>query len=201
MPGAYWVEALNKATHLVNRWPCHTTGDITPFQFLLSTPPSYSHLWAFSCLCFPNQASTAPHKLAARSTPCVLFGYPTDHRGYKCLDLHSRRVLTSRHVVFDESQLPFLSEHFQTQPATTRPPTVTELQDSPVILPQPVAPHPIQSPGLGISTPVSTASSVATQPSFAAAQPSPSSVHAAPSSSPGTSPQAVPLPRLLLTPC
>ena len=50
-----------------------------------------------------------PHKLAPRSTACVLLGYPTDHRGYRCFDLDTRRVITSRHVTFDENSFPFRS--------------------------------------------------------------------------------------------
>lgn len=50
---------------------------------------------------------TAAHKLARRTTPCVFFGYSSDHRGYRCYDPKTRRVFTSRHVIFDEHQFPF----------------------------------------------------------------------------------------------
>jgi histone deacetylase 1/2 len=116
MPPAYWVEALATATHLINRRPCHTSGALTPFQLLLGEPPSYNHLRVFGCLCYPNQTAITPHKLSVRSTPCAFLGYPSDHRGYRCLDLQTRRVITSRHVVFDETQFPFFTELQQQAP-------------------------------------------------------------------------------------
>jgi hypothetical protein len=66
-------------------------------------------IFVSSGACYPNLASTAPHKLAPRSTRHVFLGYSPDHKGYRCLDLTSHRVLISRHVVFDESNFPFSS--------------------------------------------------------------------------------------------
>ncbi|RLN40513.1 hypothetical protein C2845_PM01G16250 [Panicum miliaceum] len=74
----------------------------------LSSEPDYSHLRVFRCLCFPNTTATTPHKLAPRSAPCVLLGNPDNTKGYRCYDPVTRRVLTSRHVVFD-ARVPFSS--------------------------------------------------------------------------------------------
>ena len=150
------------ATHLINRWPCQTSGTVTPFQLLLGEPPSYNHLHVFGCLCYPNQTVTTPHKLSARSTPCAFIGYPSDHRGHRCLDLRTCRVTTSLHVVFDETQFPFLSEQMLPAPTTARSATVS---DDTVILPTTAAPrrvtppHPSPTaPRIPNSTPSSTRS-------------------------------------------
>lgn len=108
LPPVYWVEALHTATYLVNRLPTKTlASSSTPFFHLYSTQPSYEHLKVFGCACYPNMSSTAPHKLAPRSSLCVFLGYSSEHKGYRCLELESNRIITSRHVVFDESFFPF----------------------------------------------------------------------------------------------
>jgi hypothetical protein len=107
LPLAYWVEALHTATYLVNRLPTKTLAFSTPYSALFSSQPSYDHLKVFGCACYPNMFSTAPHKLAPRSSLCVFLGYSSEHKGYRCLQLESNRILISRHVIFDESFFPF----------------------------------------------------------------------------------------------
>jgi hypothetical protein len=76
---------------------------------LFCSAPSYEHLLVFGCACYPNIATTVPHKLALRSTRCVFLGYSTDHKGYKCLDLSTNHLIVSRHVVFDEDDFPLIA--------------------------------------------------------------------------------------------
>lgn len=106
MPPEFWVEALHTATHILNILPSAAINNEIPYTQLFKTVPSYHHLCTFGCLCYPNLLPTKPHKLAQRSTPCAFLGYPTDHRGYRCLDLSTRRIILSRHVVFDEMIFP-----------------------------------------------------------------------------------------------
>jgi hypothetical protein len=115
LPARFWAEALHTSTYLLNRLPSTACSVPTPHQALFGSPPHYDHLRVFGCACYPNTAATVPHKLAPRSTLCVFLGYSPDHNGYRCLDLSSRRILISRHVVFDESAFPYSS--------TTTPPS------------------------------------------------------------------------------
>jgi hypothetical protein len=63
----------------------------------------------FGCTCYPNLTATTPHKLAPCSSLCAFLSYSPDHKGYRCLDLSTNRVIISRHVVFDETTFPFSS--------------------------------------------------------------------------------------------
>jgi hypothetical protein len=74
---------------------------------LHGSPPTYATLRMFSCLYYPNVASTLPHKLSPRSMPCVFLGYPSQYRGYRFYNPVSGKILISHHVIFDETVFPF----------------------------------------------------------------------------------------------
>jgi transposase InsO family protein len=107
MSPPYWAEALVTATYLLNRRPYSSVNKAVPYTILYNKTPEYSHLRVFGCICYPNLSATTPHKLAPRSTACVFLGYPSSHKGYHCLNLTTRHVIISRHVVFDETTFPF----------------------------------------------------------------------------------------------
>lgn len=107
MPYTLWVEALNTATFLLNRRPCRSCHNHTPFFLLYGVQPTYTNMCVFGCLCYPNLTSTSAHKLAPRSHPCVFLGYSPEHKGYRYLNRSTGRVVISRYVVFDERSFPF----------------------------------------------------------------------------------------------
>lgn len=99
-----------------------------------------------------NLLPTTKHKLARRTTPCVFLGYPTDHRGYQCLDITTKEIILSRHVVFVESVFPFT--HSSTQSNSRSSPLLlplllfcpTQSATAPPASPQPPSPSPPPSP-------------------------------------------------------
>jgi hypothetical protein len=90
----------------------------------------------FGCACYRNTSATAPHKLSPRSTRCLFLGYSPDHKGYRCLDLTTHRIIISRHVVFDEDVFPLTG---------SSPPT-----DLGSLLESDSSTHPSQAPRLAL---------------------------------------------------
>jgi hypothetical protein len=106
LPGRYWTKGLHTATYLLNRLPTKAIQVVCPHIALFGSVLSYEHLRVFSCACYTNTAATAPRKLAPHSTQCVFFGYSSDHKGYRCIDLSTNHLIISRHVVFDDDSFP-----------------------------------------------------------------------------------------------
>ncbi|GKD23367.1 ribonuclease H-like domain-containing protein [Tanacetum coccineum] len=61
--------------------------------------------------------------------PSIFLGHASDHRGYRCLDLNTNKIIISRHVTFDETVFPYGT----TQPNLSS--TYTFLDDIPDLLP------------------------------------------------------------------
>nr|CAB3451012.1 unnamed protein product [Digitaria exilis] len=135
LPARFWAEAVHRATYLLNRLPSTAIAAPTPHHALFGTPPSYDDLRVFGCACYPNTSATTPHKLAPHLTRCVFLGYSPDHKGYRCFDLTSRRILIARHV---------LESLFPTDPVV--PPPVSIYPPSTGV-PGPVSPFPVAPTG------------------------------------------------------
>lgn len=180
------------ACYLHNRRPSSSIQHEIPYTRLHNQPPTYSHLRVFGCLCYPNMQATSKHKLAPRSTTCIFLGYLPSHKGYRCLDLSTRRIIISRHVTFDESAFPFAA----TSAASPSSASLDFLLDDDMVS---VPCSTVVAGGTPSSTPAvaPSHSDVEQPPSDAAAS------HGSPSSTPGgrgpvppPGPSEVPFPRV-----
>ncbi|KAJ9555163.1 hypothetical protein OSB04_009777 [Centaurea solstitialis] len=165
-PASFWVDAFTCATYIINRLPTRLLDNKSPFEVLFNTPPNYGNFRMFGCRVFPYLRDYSPHKLAPRSLPCVFIGYDLRYKGYRCLDLSTSRIYTTRHAQFDETILPFTGSSsgidsnllqfnsFMDEPAPSLhdPPTSSL---TPSLAPQPAGvPRSSPPPSLGPSSPL-----------------------------------------------
>jgi hypothetical protein len=64
------------AIHIINRLPSPVLSIKTPFEFLYSKPPCFSHIRVFSCLAYATTVYPS-HKFHLYFMPLIFIGYPT----------------------------------------------------------------------------------------------------------------------------
>ena len=156
LPASFWVEALHTAVHILNILPSKAIQNQVPFSVLFQKPISYSHLKTFGCLCYANVNHSNLKKLSPRSKKCLFLGYPTNYKGYRCMDLETKKILFSRHVTFDETCFPYNDSKPQTESSYDFLSSDTEpsplfrniLESSSAVTPPAAPPIPIDAPTL-----------------------------------------------------
>lgn len=117
LPLQFWGDCLLTPTYLINRTPTYVLNKKTPYEILFQTPPAYDHLRVFGSLCFTTALPQSSDKFAPRAIKGVFLGYPYGKKGYKILNLDTRKVFVSRDVKFYEHVFPF-SNLPTSQPST-----------------------------------------------------------------------------------
>ncbi|KAJ1704569.1 hypothetical protein LUZ63_004348 [Rhynchospora breviuscula] len=106
LPMKYWDYIFESMVFIINRLPS-TANDLSPFEQLFKIKPDYKFLHVLGCACYPLLRPYTHNKLEPRSEKCAFLRYSQTHKGYYCLHISSNKIYTSRHVVFDDLDLPF----------------------------------------------------------------------------------------------
>ena len=112
IPYQLWVEAFLTATYLGNLMPSSVLPEHkSPYEMLVGKPPIYSLLRVVGSSCYPFLRPYGKNKFDPKNLHCVFIGYSEKHKGYRCLHPPTARVHISRHVLFEESNFPYLKEY------------------------------------------------------------------------------------------
>jgi hypothetical protein len=100
----YWGEAFMYAVHIWNLSPTSALKDKVPYHAWTNRKPDASHLRAFGSIGYVNiPKKIRGGKLEVTSVKCRMLGWWTDEtKGYRLEDVETRKLLTSRDVVFAE---------------------------------------------------------------------------------------------------
>jgi transposase InsO family protein len=103
MQKRFWVEAAATAVYLQNRTATTAVDGKTPYEALFDERPNASHLKVFGCDVYVHVPDARRRKLDDKSVACRFLGYGEDVKAYKVYDPATKRIFSTRDVVFKES--------------------------------------------------------------------------------------------------
>lgn len=83
-PEKFSGKAALTSVYVINHLPSSVFHNISPFERLYGTSPSYSHLKVFGCACFVLLQPHEHTKLEPRARLCCFLSYETEHKGFRC---------------------------------------------------------------------------------------------------------------------
>ena len=104
LPNYLWGEAIRHVTYLLNRLATRSLNDKTPYELFRGKKPNVSHLRVFGCIGYAKIESIHLKKLDDRSRMLVHLGTEPGYKAYRLYDPHTKKVVVSRDVLFDESR-------------------------------------------------------------------------------------------------
>ena len=103
LPKVFWVETINTASFIINRSPSSAIDFKIPEEVWLGRPVDYLSLKVFACPAYVLVQSGERSKLDSKSRKCVFLGFEKSVKDYRLWDPISKKTVTSRDVIFDET--------------------------------------------------------------------------------------------------
>lgn len=109
MTPGYWEYAIKYAVHIANRTPHKHLKYKTPHELWTgkkADPRLVQHLRAFGCEAWTHVPEANRKSMGDKGRKGVFVGMGDKEQGYLVYDFHTRRVITSRDVEFNETCFP-----------------------------------------------------------------------------------------------
>lgn len=102
LPLTLWAEAASTAVYIMNRTGNSAAGNITPYALWIGKKPNLKHLRIFGSEAYMHVPKQLTTKFDARAKRMILVGYERESTNYRLYDPISKKVQTSRDVIFTE---------------------------------------------------------------------------------------------------
>lgn len=114
IPYILWGEALYVSTYVTNRSPTSALLNTkTPYEMWFNSKPDVSKLKVFGCLAYSHINKVHRRKLDKKSELLAMVGYAPN--GFRLWNDHSKEIIISRDVVFDEAKFYFRDTNRETE--------------------------------------------------------------------------------------
>ncbi|KAG2736889.1 hypothetical protein G9P44_000979 [Scheffersomyces stipitis] len=126
VPAVFWPYAVVCAAYLINRQPSLQAPFVSPYERWFQIRPVIAHLRPYGCAAYAHiPESHRPSKFSERAITGVMLGYDGSRHAYLIYEMHSRKVVCSNAVTFNESLFPFASSPGLPVPSSTVSPVST----------------------------------------------------------------------------
>jgi hypothetical protein len=105
LPGFLWEEAVRAANYIRNRCPTRALYHITPYEKLTGMKPDLSHLRIFGSTAYCHIPREKRTKLDPKAIRTIFVGYDSQSKAYRCYCPLRKKILLSRDVLFDETEI------------------------------------------------------------------------------------------------
>ncbi|UYV74194.1 hypothetical protein LAZ67_11002383, partial [Cordylochernes scorpioides] len=106
LPGFFWAEACNTATHILNRSATKQTPGTTPYELYFGTKPNVANYKIFGCNAYMHIPKENRKKWDNKSIKLMFLGYENTSKNFRLWDWKTRKIRISKDVTFDEKATP-----------------------------------------------------------------------------------------------
>lgn len=87
---------------MINRLPPWPGKEKLPFEILYHEKPNVNYFRVFGSTCYVYIPKANRTKFDPKGKKCIFVGHDSCGKGWRCMDLTTKKFITSRDVVFDE---------------------------------------------------------------------------------------------------
>jgi transposase InsO family protein len=102
IPQTYWVEAIHKTIHILNKSRLRPHSDKTPYEIWFGRLASINHFKVFESKCYIKNNDENIGKYDDRADEGILLGYATNSKGYRSYNKRLHKLVDCIKIKVDE---------------------------------------------------------------------------------------------------
>jgi hypothetical protein len=99
----FWVQEVHTIVHTHNKGMLINNNDKTPYDLWKGRPTNVKHFRVFGSKCYIKREDGRIEKFDSRVDKCILVGYSSKMKSYKCFNMRLNIIMESINVMVDET--------------------------------------------------------------------------------------------------